>query len=176
MILKLLSGEKTQTRRIIKPQPTQSGATLWWKNLAYDLNKRPNWMEKRRCPYGIVGDRLWVRETWRQLEKQCAVLGEIREPGSYSYKAEYKSDSWQLYKWKPSIFMPREACRIILEITGVKVERLEDCSAEDAIAEGFSSFSEFLEYFYKLNPEYINLSPWVWCIAFKRIDATTDRD
>ncbi len=174
MTLKLLAGQKTQTRRIIKPQPTQEGLTLWWKDLAYDLNKKPNWMEKRLCPYGQVGDRLWVRETWRP-----ALTEDEHECFAYKATLSYRCNKLMPEDislltalnggWKPSIHMPRKASRITLEITGVKVERVEDCSQEDAIAEGFTSAAEFIKYFYQLSPAQTNQNPWCWCIAFKSV-------
>jgi hypothetical protein len=99
-----------------------------------------------KCPYGWVGDVLWVRETWQKSD----VLG-------FLHKAEYKEiiERWNKknpdnkwteknLKWKPSIFMPKAACRIKLEITDVRVERLQDISEEDAKAEGieFTGTSE----------------------------------
>jgi hypothetical protein len=163
MVLKLLDGSKTQTRRIVKPQPEQEGSILWWKGLAYDLNKEPNWMEKRLCPYGQVGDRLWCKETWAELNIFNTKSGEFLRH-EVIYRAE--NPNYETH-WNPSIFMPRKYSRIILDITGVKVERVEDCSEEDAIAEGFSSFAEFVEYFYKLSPNLVNQNPWCWCISFK---------
>ena len=86
-----------------------------------------------KCPYGKPGDRLWVRETWNTLtaydEKPDYSVMSIRD-------FVYKADGNRIDKWKPSIFMPREACRILLEVTDVRVERLRDISEEDAIAEG----------------------------------------
>ena len=174
MVQKILIGEKTQTRRIIKPQPEQEGSVIWWKGLAYDLNKNPNWMEKRMCPYGKEGDFLWVRETWRP-----ALTEDEHECFAYKATMSYRCNKpltgiSQLVAlnggWKPSIFMPRKASRITLEITGIKAERIEDCSEEDAIAEGFSSKAMFVEYFYKLNRGYVNLNPWCWCISFKKAE------
>ena len=182
MVLKLLVGEKTQTRRIVNGlrdknlpitlepwiidgiQETDNWGSPCWLGTHPEYPSVSKWFS---CDYGKIGDRLWVRETWRKLDRQCAVQGQIKEAGDYSYKSEYQSDDWNLYKWKPSIFMPKEASRITLEITNVKVERVGDCSEEDAIAEGFANSKEFLSYFYKLNPNYLNQSPWCWCVSFK---------
>jgi hypothetical protein len=75
-----------------------------------------------KCPYGKIGDVLWVRETWFKMD------------GQFIYKADVKYP--KSLKWKPSIFMPREACRLRIEITDIRVERLHDISQEDAIKEG----------------------------------------
>ena len=76
-----------------------------------------------RCPYGEVGDRLWVREAWNRIGDE------------YVYRAT-DEDVYPETRWKPSIHMPRVACRILLEITDVRAERLQDISEEDAVAEG----------------------------------------
>lgn len=80
-----------------------------------------------KCPYGQVGDILWVRETWMPL------IGSIH--GDYGFKADLKEPHKSL-KWKPSIFMPRKACRLYLEITDLRVEQLQQITENDAIAEG----------------------------------------
>jgi hypothetical protein len=131
MVRAILNGQKTQTRRVIKPQPSK-GMTVdqcHWVESGWAL-----WDDKGctcktvRCPYGFPGDILWVRETWLQD-------GEI-----YLYKANFGkgvlSDSWDGH-WKPSIFMPRRASRILLKISSIRVQRLRDISHEDAVAEGF---------------------------------------
>ena len=114
----ILSNTKTQTRRVIKPQHlaffNQDAAAM-----LSDWNERP-------LPYGKPGDRLWVRETWHDASSSlhsCAL-----------YRADGTDLHWD--KWTPSIHMPRWASRITLEITSVRVERLQDISEADAQAEG----------------------------------------
>jgi len=111
MVRALLEGRKTQTRRIIKPQPDQ------------ECVPPPGWPPVRIA----VGDSLWVRENWRPVHS-----------GDPSRGARYMADlsGPDQTKWKPSIHMPRWASRLTLVVTGVKVERLQDISEEDAIAEG----------------------------------------
>jgi hypothetical protein len=140
-----LEGRKTQTRRILNPQPIFV-ASHWrlegyegrGKNrhkvlscpfdpAEYAQPESQGWFAGSGCPYGKVGDRLWVRETWCRLRKNDIVAFREDDPDCVPKLAD---------KWRPSIFMPRWASRITLEITGVRVERLQDISEEGAIAEG----------------------------------------
>lgn len=136
---------KTQTRRVIKPQPDYSilkdgvnlqahkcpilgpvhlGHKEWGLyGLPYKATAVPCFAYN--CPYGKIGDRLWVRETW--------TIDEYDQPVIF-YKATDHKTCGQ--PWKPSRFMPRWASRITLEITDIRIERLQDISKEDAIAEG----------------------------------------
>ncbi len=123
MVRAILDGSKTQTRRIVKPSKDRDmGCELEPCELAGEVNNG----NYRNSPYGQSGDRLWVRENF-----QCHT-GPYGESYTYAYRA---TDDERLGPWRPSIHMPREACRIILEITGVRVERLQNISEADAIAE-----------------------------------------
>ncbi len=130
---KVLDGTKTQTRRVIVPQPEltaefENTSTFRWKGLSITKEALIS-----VCPYGQVGDRLWVRETFCEHTTGGVIYRADEEPceGVYSY-----------HKWKPSIFMPRWASRITLEITEVRVERLQEISDEDAIAEGIERHTD----------------------------------
>lgn len=138
MVRALLAGRKTQTRRIVKPQPPASavdaghirsgdpasnGVWLWLDSR--DLMDASAIGEGFRCPYGVAGDRLWGRETWCESDT----------PSGFAYAADYAHDT-RGYGWRPSIHMPRAAARLTLAITDVRVERLQDISEADAIAEG----------------------------------------
>lgn len=132
MIRALLDGKKTQTRRVVMPQPElfkSHGATCmrWKDKINTPLVIAPDCLA-RFSPYGGVGDRLWVRETWM-------VYGEFKNGTGYAYRA----DGDRSGKWRPSIFMPRAASRITLEIDSVKVERVQYIGVADAIAEGINS-------------------------------------
>lgn len=126
MVRAILDGSKTQTRRVVK---TMNNNRLevkvggkWRQIHAADPNLP--------CPYGQPGDRLWVRETWSK---------EGLHPDECYYRATpYGLTSGEVdqIKWKPSIHMPRWASRITLEIVSVRVERLNDISEQDAVAEG----------------------------------------
>lgn len=142
MVRALLAGTKTQTRRIVKPQPfsvalVASGNHLF--DYRTDLNdySRVVPMDKAvtLCPYGAPGDRLWVRETWAVSHALDHLKPrEVPKGSGLVYYAATENLGGLLKR--PSIFMPRWACRITLEVTGVRVERLQAISEGDAIAEG----------------------------------------
>ena len=201
MVRTLLDGRKTQTRRVVKPQPfvhtcypqpwaENNGANRWtWYYRDLVDGKHPLYDSERdcsqfvNCPYGVAGDRLWVKETF-------SAHGAFGPNGRKSYRADIPSgkEPHGLH-WKPSIFMPRVASRITLEITAVRVERLNAITEADAIAEGIDAFEDGAGFTVKpngpwqRNPEdaYRNLwesingagswalNPWVWVITFRRI-------
>lgn len=129
MVRAILAGRKTQTRRIVKPQPIrpiQAASGNWFESDAEGVDaKRPLILK-----FGEIGDRLWCRETFLPV---ADFFGDLEVPKKFWYKAD--GDAW-FSKWKPSIHMPRSASRITLEITNIRVERLQDISEEDAKAEG----------------------------------------
>jgi hypothetical protein len=155
MVRALLEGRKTQTRRLVKPQPTladPSGDGRWeWKRHENASDWTVSWWGSRMgdrslfanyCPYGQPGDRLWVRETWRPAERP--------EPKAIDYRADFseaelladvQSEDPDL-RWRPSIHMPRAKSRLLLEVTEVRAERLQGISEEDAIAEGARHFPD----------------------------------
>lgn len=213
MVRAILDGTKTQTRRIVTPQPS-----AWVKgaNGRYGIPMKPTlktpsannsvWEEEDgsryeniKCPYGDPDDRLWVKETF-------AEVGSIGKPidwFEYQYRADFTEGRWQgdgsmcFDKWKPSIFMPREASRITLEVLDVRVEQLQDIRISDAIAEGIQSFrpvpgdgapetvyrdhthtnrwvkspiESYKTLWQSINgPESWTENPWVWVITFKKI-------
>jgi hypothetical protein len=140
MVRALLDGRKTQTRRPMKKQPESQPVLC--SNVTNGC--RPSWVYKTQmgshyelCPFGDVGDRIWVRETfWHQpasYEEICGV--KFQEENEVTlYRADGKD--WTGVKWTPSIHMPRWASRLTQEITDVRVQRLQEISEEDAIAEG----------------------------------------
>ena len=200
MVRALLDGRKTQTRRPIK-----------WKQTRFteigereDGSKWP-WSEDAEhacdfwhpCPFGAVGDRIWVRETF------CTIDDTQYGGGKWvDYRATPKFEAshpagWdcapndaEALKWRPSIHMPRWASRILLEITDVRVERLNAISQEDAQAEGmeltgwrptysdpdsggevltpYDNFAQLWESIY--GEESWKANPWVWVIEFKRVE------
>jgi hypothetical protein len=186
MVRALLDGSKTQTRRIVKPQPTSGewplldialdmrgnrvGAAVWW----IDENKQHN--GETLCPYGQPGDRLWVRET------HCPRYFDNGAPG---YKADWHDGLKGIVpapRWTPSIHMRREYSRILLEVTGVRVERLREISEFDAKDEGCTPSLvggdlEHLKYRagYQTLWEAINgagsweTNPWVWVVEFQKL-------
>lgn len=184
MVRAILDGRKTQTRRVVKPQPSGSAkemvnmCSVWAERCAagalYD-----EW----RCPYGQVGDRLWVRETWQALAKYDHLPPRDIPPNNIGwsdtdilYVADRPDMLWDA-KVRPSLFMPRWASRILLEVTNVRIERLQDISEEDAISEGIEPRSQlspvdvFFMLWNRINGDYADkLNPWVWVIEFKVLE------
>lgn len=135
MVKAILEGRKTVTRRVIKPQPTYSqNSGFSWRGKAYGTDipqtfKGAGYNFRCEAPYQ-VGDILWVRETWREL------IRPVGAPKEFDYKAERDARATGLFKWKPSIHMPKEAARIFLRVTDVRVERLQDITNVQILAEG----------------------------------------
>jgi len=140
MVRAILEGRKTQTRRVVKPVGRDEGFIVvggydkdpnQWPFRSYDgdaFDDGNGCEVPLVCPYGVPGDRLWVRETWK----------ENIPPSGWIYRATDEQAQWSQDKrpWRPSIFMPREASRITLEITEVRVERLQEIGPVDIAAEG----------------------------------------
>jgi hypothetical protein len=194
MVKAILKGEKTQTRRIVKT-PKSFGEFIdvfdddylaQYGFIAIDTSLGHGF--KVRCPYGKVGDRLWVRETFYCNDYRypdAAPIDELKE--SLDYKANHESDCDCFFEgsaWRPSIHMPRWASRISLEITNIRTERLHQISEADAIAEGVDAVSmadvprqattshraDFKQLWDKINgADSWDKSPWVWLIEFKKI-------
>lgn len=203
MVRSILEGRKTQTRRIVKPQPKPNFLgdpirtmhrleTGEWA--AFDDCGMADNGSIWRCPYGQPGDRLWVKETHREY---CHVWSANAHSSAIQYRADmtgftgagtFIPEPNNAYgKWTPSIFMTRWASRITLEITSVRVERLNDISEADAKSEGVSEKQPFLwrkDEWQNMRPfaaryaslwEWINgagswdLNPWVWVIEFKHL-------
>jgi hypothetical protein len=203
MIRAVLEGRKTQTRRVINPFPYLPDE-VEKANMEYGIDTKNRcvfrWLTGGEtyveCSYGQPGDQLWVRETWAAVWP-----GEVEVPlqnCNIEFRADLPVDctdypgGWPASeargydgcpKWRASIHMPRWASRIMLEITGVHVERLHDISESDAIAEGVTSaiagVKEGWEYRFAFRDlwECINAkrefgwesNPWVWVISFARV-------
>ncbi len=203
MVRAILEGSKTMTRRVVMPQPSYeydhaphlhnvgdvclSNLTGW--PLIVKRIGRFGKTASAMFPYGVAGDRLWVRETF--LDASKALAGRVL----------YRADGDSACAWRPSIFMPRELSRITLEIINIRVERVQDIDANDALAEGVSHtpfwqpkdvesrpfeeqwWDDF--YFWSHYPQIAfralwdsinakrgfdwNVNPWVWVIEFKRL-------
>ena len=189
MVRAILDGRKTMTRRVVKiaqhPQAerVQHFEGLRWDWLRYDGLR----LSTFKCPFGKTGDRLWVRETFRLSDpNDCACYEPCRcRSGQPMYRADGHYHDME-YKWKPSIHMPRWASRITLEITDIRVERLQDINEEDAEAEGaplelgvlertiLGAKARYRSGFVRLwesinGPGSWDANPWVWCVSFKRV-------
>ena len=158
MVRAILEGRKTQTRRVIKPQPRieieygDFGSVLsesWtWDHAGFNRQEErtPGQTDPTQfCPYGKPGDRLWVRETFsyvtlaeNEFDANYSLHKRTPEgyPVSMFYKAAYGDESFPA-NWIPSIHMPRWASRITLEVVDVRVERVKDISYDDIVAEGW---------------------------------------
>ena len=233
MVRAILDGSKTQTRRVITAKHAQEADAwawspergLWESGIAADHGRHGHgeWV---RCPYGVPGDRLWVRETWahyqtvdRRVRFDGASFSEVSD-GFAGYRAD-GHDTIEDFRehvrlmsgldleaveingdrWRPSIHMPRWASRITLEVTAVRVERVQDISEEDARAEGVdwsaprthsepdedprevgypSAGASFARQNFRELWDSINAArgyswesnPWVWAVGFRRIEGT----
>lgn len=169
MVRAIGTGQKTQTRRIVKPQPI--GSPWFWEGDEKDPT--PQWFDgfergrdsdgapieevnkPMRSPYGQPGDRIWVRETWqaihRSIDPETGLVDDVYE--AEQIPIDNANGWWTVvyaatdpaanvhrddrgFSWRPSIHMPRWAARYLLDVTAVRVERLQDISEEDARAEG----------------------------------------
>ncbi len=225
MVRAILEGRKTQTRRVVKNQPPEdvspivvdryhptvilrNGEEAPGEEIFGAYSDDGDWGSK--CPYGAPGDRLWVRETHdvNRLGVETFPDGCERFYAGIAYKADdgrHEADiTERLYRtldetesrgWTASIHMPRWASRITLEITGVRVERLNDISEADAANEGLYRLPALGRYVVQKGEQYFggadrdarvvfadlwdringggawDANPWVWVVEFKRIEA-----
>lgn len=187
MVRALLSGTKTQTRRVAKARkyPSLLEPGRWADGYVLDLGNR-EWL-MRDCPYGAPGDALWVREShWWFKDEHDPVTGYF-PPKLTAEDVKYRADGDDGRKvWRPSIHMPRWASRITLQITGMRVERLQDISAADALAEGvivhpdhhgkptgriYGPVQAYSDLWDQINGAGSwDANPWVWVIEFSRIE------
>ena len=222
LVRAILEGRKTQTRRIVKPQPVASPgyehATAFHADTEYsralgatfagrDTNPLRWWFADASgpraayaCPYGSPGDRMWVRETWclahtdyHDTDKEAGTRP-VKDGRFCFYAATDDVDTGDGSPWKPSIHMPRWASRITLEVTAVRVERLQVISEDDARAEGIpdrcdhgcsslcscascieggcqTAAAQYATLWDDINGDRAAWSsnPWVWVVEFKRI-------
>ena len=203
MVRAILAGTKTQTRRVIVPQIERIEELIYQRRKSGTIDEFTFLEFIKKCKYGQIGDLLWVRETWKCEELDSSGLDGVRFAADGAFieieNTISASNAWMEAnrpggKWRPSIFMPRWASRINLEITGVRVDRVQHISREDAKAEGGSNIWSWdgkkpAKYHRRgvLNPFVANYSvlwdeinaergfgwdmdPWVWVIKFKRIE------
>lgn len=212
MVRAILSGAKTQTRRVVKHIP-MLGYPEEWCGLATSSGGIQHIIGDYRtfCKHGKIGDRIWVRETFvientyeyhgdhtnptderpMQIKDGYWLIPHYRatepEPNMVTYEQDEDDDTT---RWRPSIFMPRWASRIMLEITDVRIERLNDISEADARAEGIVDagddngwqLSDTTHYSNTAVNSYASLwesingdgsweaNPWVWAITFRRLN------
>lgn len=181
MVRAILDSHKTVTRRVVKPQPVWSSCDmrLVWKNVGW---WREGWnpietITWKHTPYR-PGDILYVRETF------------FEHKSHFYYKADGKHEILAMlgitFKWRPSIHMPREAARIFLRVTDVRVERLQEITEEQVILEGFEAYHSDSGYYEPATLGFVetwdstikktdhalygwDANPWVWVIEFEHI-------
>lgn len=187
MVRALLAGTKTQTRRIAKPIKHPDLGNLYDAG-AFVLEREPQHVIDRACPYGKPGDRLWVRETW--AFGIHAMAAKRDEDGPFVYAADGTTQGRLGDRWRPSIHMPRNACRLVLEIGGVRIERLQAISEADSWAEGIPSKGlqfydgrpatakdAFESLWNEINgPAAWAANPWVWVVEFRPLDNPDNKD
>ena len=135
MVRAVLEGRKTQTRRVVKLAPGEHLVKLESGEIN-GVQSHSAKVKDLKCPYGKPSDRLWVRETFAPHE-DAKHWPEVRTPSRCDYRASCSSGVLQEETWTPSIFMPRWASRILLEVVSVRVERIQDISEEDSWSEGY---------------------------------------
>ena len=199
MVCAILEGRKTVTRRPVKATKAHADGFMMldhgkgWRpyNAFGDFASDHEGMEYPiACPYGKLGDRLWVRETcFINDYREASVPEQERADCEIHYRADGIPDfegEEELIRWRPSIHMPRWASRILLEVTDVRVERLQDITEEQALAEGIKKHSDggyhvedgkhfsdspvesFACLWSSVGGDW-DANPWVWCVSFKRI-------
>jgi hypothetical protein len=218
MVRAILDGRKTQTRRVMKLSHERGMLNPVVRGPNGEISSVSCRLAPTLCPFGQPGDRLWVRETWALLGNEdgccvdwndnlCKGDGKLaariyrasceQRPGDYGLWSIPDDADWKPHTenqkfegaWRPSIHMPRWACRILLEITNVRVERLCSISEADAQAEGRNpshtqitppeavyrvGFGDIWRSIY--GEESWEANPWVWVVEFKRIDATSTKE
>ncbi len=198
MIRALLDGRKTQTRRAVRNVDTEEHPYVGTFDERDGLpvivfSDAPGdavlSRVEAKCPYGKPGDLLWVRETWCQGHERDADLNFVPDGDGYKSTVWYRAATPELrwyddyeretnVPWRPSIHMPRWASRLTLEVTGVRVERLQEISADDCRAEGAllaeaiywptAAVSTYRDLWQSINgPESWDANPWVWVLEFK---------
>jgi hypothetical protein len=202
MIRSILENRKTQTRRVAKLinqiAENHSGVRVWWKDGTVSMSREAMYTPSLRepfegivCPYGAPGDRLWVRETWIPVHHGSYEVFDRKIGFGDRPAIVYAADPgvgyhevWDNYKgkWHPSIFMPRWASRITLEITEVRVQRVQEIENKDAVAEGIMVENPDADYYgastaFKHLWDTINAkrgygwesNPFCWVLTFKRV-------
>lgn len=186
MVRAILDGRKTQTRRVAK-LVRHPDFGYWMKPNVFVQENEQQHVIDRACPYGQPGDRLWVRETFFDTAPFKSAALFLGRATRYAYRAD--EEVIGCHKWKPSIHMPRRASRILLDVTAIRVERLQDISEADARAEGArecdpvsgrevllagpsqrgSFVLHYRDIWEQINgPDSWAANPWVWIIEFRR--------
>lgn len=187
MVLAILQGRKTQTRRVVS-----SPVSISHNHMPHDpmVLRAGSWYKPEEwSPYGQAGDRLWVRETWQAQNPAGQWWHEVPRTERNQHNWAFTNPIHPAYdtnppRWLPSIHMPRIACRIELKITEVRIERLNCITEDDAVLEGCRSWvesgqitdtavSDYAHLWNSINGQHRygwDMNPWVWVITFRRIN------
>lgn len=204
LVRAILDGRKTQTRRVVRPQPERCVSPVEVAELLSGQS-----LGRIRNPYGVPGDRLWVRETWapHPNHPRCRVAYRADQQsfglsGGWASSSPDAPDNGIVFpepvhgdspfgcRWRPSTHMPRWASRILLQVTSVRFDRVQNISEDDAIAEGAEathsdgtpldpdptwdmhreSFSETWDAINAKRGYSWKSNPWVWVIEFRRVE------
>ncbi len=194
MVRAILEGRKTQTRRVIKPEPKMGrdgfGPYMEIGKVSGEWPADSEWIAHKACSFGKPGDVLWVRESIKRRPMSNFLTGEPTNTIVAAYAADdedvVEEAGFNLLPWwkskgaLPAIHMPRNVCRIILNVTDVRIQRLQNISEEDAWAEGCeghdddvtggqSGYSEFAHLWMSINGEASwKANPWIWAISFEK--------
>jgi len=189
LVVAICKGQKTQTRRVVKKQPTYG---VWSHGCDYSGSLSP-FMEMHsnggctcnpiNSPYGYSGDLMWVRERFRYEHQDHCKGGNCGLPECIYYYAHMDREIANTLKWSPSIHMPKWASRIWLEITNLTIQRVQEITEQEAIREGmvnvpvgtatYSNRQSFQVLWDKINKKRgysWESNPWVWVIDFKLVD------
>lgn len=185
MVREILEGKKTQTRRVVK------GVALDWLQPNMFTPEYVALPENLLSPYGYVGDVLWVRESWQAQNTGGLWWHEVPRNERSLWNWAFTNPIEPAYeetppRWMPSIHMPRGASRITLEVTRLHIERLQEITHDDAVAEGFyeKPNKAFGRLGFSILWDEINAkrgyswesNPFVWVVSFKKIDSTEDSE
>ena len=196
LVRALLDGRKTQTRRIAKPVRHPDLGNVYSPG-ALVLEHEPQHVINRACPYGQPGDRIYVRESFVQGYEEDPLTGRLKQwddegnsiPLTTWFRATDTGLTWSddgesevNVPWKPATHMPKKLARIWLEITGVRMEQLQDISTEDCISEGLNTTLREYDAEVNLRDQFQELwestggdwdaNPWVWVVDFKVLSTT----
>lgn len=181
MVRAILAGTKTETRRIIDLKKLEKWPGYWsvdeYGKICVRCRRISDYIVEKyiKCPYGVAGDTLWVRETFAEVdvctnhEEETWIKELVFRADNHSY-VDDTDDAWPQItpKWKPSLFMRKEKSRITLTVKDVTLERLHSITDEGARSEGVKDRAEYEKLWKEINGEESwSLNPWVWVVKFE---------
>lgn len=173
LVRAILEGRKTETRRPVRlPAGYEHGEVYAYGGRSGDrfvLECDPGPHRAVKCPYGLPGDLLWVRETFGTVEGgQCCVY---RADDGWAENEPESKEMLDGHRWRPSIHMPRWASRLLLAVKSVRIEPVQDITDAGAVAEGLAdraAFEAAWQAMYPKGEKAWDANPWVWVVSFER--------